>query len=67
MNSKILFQDNLLKESKRSGEDRLARTGKEYMVSTMFTYYDLNGDDHLDREELHKVREQFVAVCSLHF
>lgn len=52
-----IMKDNLLKQSKSTSEER-ARTGKEYIVSTMFTYYDLNGDDHLDRAELQKISDQ---------
>ncbi|XP_014287301.1 follistatin-related protein 5 isoform X2 [Halyomorpha halys] len=52
-----IMKDNLLKQSKSTSEERI-RTGKEYIVSTMFTYYDLNGDDHLDKAELQKISDQ---------
>ncbi|CAB0011767.1 unnamed protein product [Nesidiocoris tenuis] len=49
--------DNLLKQSKSTSEERV-RSGKEYIVSTMFTYYDLNCDNHLDKDELQKISDQ---------
>ncbi|XP_014246799.1 follistatin-related protein 5-like isoform X2 [Cimex lectularius] len=52
-----IMKDNLLKQSKSTSEERV-RTGKEYLVSTMFTYYDLNRDDHLDKDELQKISDQ---------
>ncbi|KAF6205139.1 hypothetical protein GE061_019306 [Apolygus lucorum] len=52
-----IMKDNLLKQSKSTSEERV-RTGKEYIVSTMFTYYDLNGDNHLDKAELQKISDQ---------
>ncbi|KAL1123314.1 hypothetical protein AAG570_002400 [Ranatra chinensis] len=48
---------NLLKRTKSAGEER-EKTGKEYIVSTMFTDYDLNGDDHLNKAELQKISDQ---------
>jgi hypothetical protein len=60
----LLAQDNLLlyNHAKLMAEDNHS-SGKEYLVSIMFSHYDQNNNGALDREEL----EQVCCKLSSHF
>jgi hypothetical protein len=59
----LLLQDNLLlyNHAKLMAEDNHS-SGKEYLVSIMFSHYDQNNNGALEREELEQVCSQ-AAVC----
>jgi Ca2+-binding EF-hand superfamily protein len=59
-------QDNLLlyNHAKLMAEDNHS-SGKEYLVSIMFSHYDQNNNGALEREELEQVCSQAAFVFNL--
>jgi len=61
-----LLQDNLLlyNHAKLMAEDNHS-SGKEYLVSIMFSHYDQNNNGALEREELEQVCSQAAVAINL--
>ena len=61
-----MTQDNLLlyNHAKLMAEDNHS-SGKEYLVSIMFSHYDQNNNGALEREELEQVCIQAVVIFNL--
>jgi len=61
-----LLQDNLLlyNHAKLMAEDNHS-SGKEYLVSIMFSHYDQNNNGALEREELEQVCSQAAITINL--